>query len=79
MAEYEGRTMRLVGVFAKNREEWMLLEYANFLYGNTMIPLYDTLGPETIPYVLNQSGINTIFVSAPSALTLDKVKDLGQL
>lgn len=44
--------MKMVGVFSKNREEWMLLEYANFLYGNTMIPLYDTLGPESIPYVL---------------------------
>lgn len=36
--------MKMIGVFSKNREEWMLLEYANFLYGNTMIPLYDTLG-----------------------------------
>jgi len=69
----------MVGIFAKNREEWMLLEYANFLYGNTMIPLYDTLGPDTIPYVLNQSGIETIFVSAPSVLTLLKVGDLGKL
>ena len=42
-----------MGVFSKNREEWMLLEYANILFGNTMVPLYDTLGPDSIPYVLN--------------------------
>jgi len=69
----------MVGVFAKNREEWMLLEYANFLYNNTMIPLYDTLGPETIPYVLNQSQIETIFCSSLSVPTLLSVADLGNL
>lgn len=45
--------LKFVGVFSKNREEWVLLDIANILYGNTMIPLYDTLGPETIPFVLN--------------------------
>jgi long-chain acyl-CoA synthetase len=45
--------LKLIGVFSKNREEWFVLDYANMLYGNTMIPLYDTLGPETVPFVLN--------------------------
>ena len=36
--------LKMVAVFSKNREEWLLLEYANILYNNTMIPLYDTLG-----------------------------------
>lgn len=77
--EYQGKTLRMVGVFSKNREEWILLSYSNFLYGHTMIPLYDTLGIETIPFVLNQSEIATIFCSAVSVLTLLKVADLGQL
>lgn len=67
----------MIGIFAKNREEWFLLDYANMLYGFTMIPLYDTLGPESIPYVLNQTEINTIFCSAQSLETLLKVADLG--
>jgi long-chain acyl-CoA synthetase len=44
--------MNLVGIFAKNREEWLLLEYANFLYNKTMVPFYDTLGPDSITYIL---------------------------
>jgi long-chain acyl-CoA synthetase len=44
-----------------------------------MIPLYDTLGIDTIPFVLNQSEIATIFCSAPSVLTLLKCGDLGKL
>ena len=50
--EYKQFKLKLVGVFSKNREEWLLLEYANVLQGNTMVPLYDTLGLESIPYIL---------------------------
>lgn len=36
--------MNLIGIFSKNREEWLLVEYANLLYNHTLVPLYDTLG-----------------------------------
>lgn len=55
LEEYEDLKIKLVGVHAKNREEWMVLDYANMLYGNTMVPLYDTLGPDTIGYVVDHS------------------------
>lgn len=45
----------MIGIFSKNREEWLLLDIANTLYGNTMIPLYDTLGLESIPYILEHT------------------------
>lgn len=38
----------MIGIYAQNREEWALLDLANILYGNTMVPLYDSLGPDTI-------------------------------
>lgn len=53
--------MKLVGVHASNREEWVILDIANILFGNTMVPLYDSLGPDTIEYVLNHSEITTCF------------------
>lgn len=53
--EYKGFQLKMIGVFSKNREEWLLLECANILYGNTMIPLYETLGLEAFPYILNQT------------------------
>ena len=55
IVKYEKHDLKMIGIFAKNREEWFTLDYANMLYGNTMIPLYDTLGIETIPFILNQS------------------------
>jgi len=42
----------MVGVFSKNRTEWVTLDIANFLYGYTMVPLYDVFGPENIEYCL---------------------------
>lgn len=53
--------MKMVGVFSKNREEWMLLEYANFLYGNTMIPLYDTLGILNFKYFKDLNPYHTFY------------------
>jgi long-chain acyl-CoA synthetase len=44
--------LKMVAAFSKNREEWLLLEYANILYNNTMIPLYDTLGADGVSFAL---------------------------
>lgn len=71
--------MNLIGVFAKNRTEWLELEYANFLYRKTMVPLYDTLGPESISFILKQTEISTIFCSIEGVESLLKLKDLVKL
>jgi long-chain acyl-CoA synthetase len=42
--EYLDYKVQLIGIYAKNREEWLILDVANMLYGFTMVPLYDTLG-----------------------------------
>lgn len=41
----------LIGVYSKNRVEWNTLDMGCALYGYTLIPLYDTLGSETISYI----------------------------
>jgi long-chain acyl-CoA synthetase len=55
--DYKNISLRVIGIYSKNREEWALCDLANALYGYTMIPLYDTLGPDSISYVLLNSGI----------------------
>jgi len=50
--EYKEISLRLVGVFSKNRAEWVILDWANSIYGGTMVPFYDTLGIESIPFIL---------------------------
>jgi long-chain acyl-CoA synthetase len=53
----EGETLKLLGIFSKNRVEWGLTDYACLLFGITTIPLYDTLGDENISYVFNHTQL----------------------
>lgn len=43
--EYKNFELGNVGIFSKNRQEWLLLELAGVLYNKVLIPFYDTLGP----------------------------------
>lgn len=47
-----------------HREEWITLDITAMLYGMTVIPLYDTLGPESISHCLNNSGCYNMFASS---------------
>ena len=53
--------MKVIGIYSKNRPEWNITDMASVLYGFTTIPLYDTLGPESISFVLENSQITSIF------------------
>ena len=55
--------LRLVGVYAKNREEWVELDLACILYGFTLVPIYDTLGHNSVEYVFNHTKMETCFCS----------------
>lgn len=61
--EYKAYELKMTGIFAKNREEWMILDISNALYGRTMVPLYDTLGLETISYVIEHANLTNCFCS----------------
>lgn len=55
--------MRMVGLFTKNRYEWVIVEQACNAYGGVVVPLYDTLGESAVTYVLNQTALRTVFAS----------------
>jgi long-chain acyl-CoA synthetase len=45
LREYKSYELGNVGIFSKNREEWVVLELTGVLYNKILIPFYDTLGP----------------------------------
>ena len=45
----------LIGIYAKNRPEWVITEEACNAYSFVTVPLYDTLGEEAIQFILMQS------------------------
>jgi long-chain acyl-CoA synthetase len=44
--------MKFIGIFSKNRYEWVVADLACVLYGLTIVPLYDTLGIDNLTYCL---------------------------
>ncbi|XP_072883824.1 LOW QUALITY PROTEIN: long-chain-fatty-acid--CoA ligase 5 [Hemitrygon akajei] len=60
-----------IGVFAQNRPEWIISELACYTYSMSVIPLYDTLGPDAIVYIINKAEISTVICDKTSkAITL---------
>lgn len=58
--EGEGRKWKFMGCYAKNRAEWVLADLASASLGGTTIAFYDTLGPEAVEFVINQTKLTTI-------------------
>ncbi|RHY33966.1 hypothetical protein DYB32_001258 [Aphanomyces invadans] len=54
------RRQEMVGVMSKNRAEWVLTEIACNRMSYVLVPLYDTLGPKAIPYIVNHSGMRVL-------------------
>lgn len=56
-----------------------MLDLACALYGFTLVPFYDTLGPASIPFIMCQTQLTSIFCSIEVIPTLLKTNDLGNL
>ncbi|NXX15924.1 ACSL5 ligase, partial [Podargus strigoides] len=56
---------QFIGIFAQNRPEWIISEYACYTYSMVAVPLYDTLGPEAIIYIVNKADISIVICDKP--------------
>lgn len=56
---------QLVGIFAQNRPEWIIAEYACYTYSMVVVPLYDTLGPEALVFIINKADLSTVICDKP--------------
>ncbi|XP_069849790.1 long-chain-fatty-acid--CoA ligase 6 isoform X3 [Dipodomys merriami] len=66
----KAQTDQFIGVFAQNRPEWIIAELACYTYSMVVVPLYDTLGPGAIRYIINTAGICTVIVDKPQKAVL---------
>ncbi|OXB82355.1 UNVERIFIED_CONTAM: hypothetical protein H355_009280 [Colinus virginianus] len=56
---------QFIGIFAQNRPEWIISEYACYTYSMVAVPLYDTLGPDAILYIVNKADIGVVICDKP--------------
>eukprot|EP01126_Amoeba_proteus_P025835 TRINITY_DN2567_c0_g1_i3.p1 TRINITY_DN2567_c0_g1~~TRINITY_DN2567_c0_g1_i3.p1 ORF type:complete len:649 (+),score=133.27 TRINITY_DN2567_c0_g1_i3:84-2030(+) len=59
-----------IGIFSVNRIEWAFTEQACNAYSFILVPLYETLGPDAVVFIINQAELATVVCSG------DKVEKL---
>ncbi|KAK9076986.1 hypothetical protein SSX86_005321 [Deinandra increscens subsp. villosa] len=50
-----------VGLYFINRPEWLVVDHACSAYSYVSVPLYDTLGPDAVKYIINHADIQAVF------------------
>jgi len=82
ISEYEDLSLSFLGVYSKNREEYLMIDMVSAMYGHTIVPIYDTLGPDAVQFVFEQTNLPTLFCSneyLPALLTSAKNNKLGKV
>jgi long-chain acyl-CoA synthetase len=65
-----------VGIMSENRPEWAIADFAVLGLGAADVPVYPTLPPNQIAYILNDAGAKAIFVSDREQLAkIQEVRD----
>ncbi|PIO74506.1 putative long-chain-fatty-acid CoA ligase 5 [Teladorsagia circumcincta] len=55
-----------IGIYSKNRPEWIITELAAYNFGNVIVPIYETLGFEACVFILNQTEMQLVVCDAVS-------------
>lgn len=66
-----GITSKNVGIYSKNRPEWLLVEHACYARNWVTVPLYDTLGRDGLQFIIEQTEMHICFTTSDKANALD--------
>lgn len=50
-----------MGIWAKNRQEWLTTHLANMYFAFTTIGFFDSMGPESVDFIMNQTELACVF------------------
>lgn len=68
----------MLGIYSKNREEWVDIDMANMKNSVVTVGFYDTLGPAAVEYILKQTQLTTIACSSDYLPAFIKLKQEGK-
>lgn len=74
MTDDDGKAWKFMGIMAKNRKEWCLLNHAGMYHGVTTVAFYDTLSQDATAFIVNQTELTTIACSSDMIKKLSKFK-----
>jgi long-chain acyl-CoA synthetase len=65
-----------IGILAENRPEWATTDFGAMAAGCALVPMYTTLIPDQVAYILNDSEAKAVFVSTMDHLeTVLSIRD----
>jgi long-chain acyl-CoA synthetase len=70
----DSENMKFIGVYSKNREECMMTDIGCWYISATIVTLYDSLGQNSIEYVIKQTSLRTIFMTKEGIDTIFELK-----
>lgn len=59
---------RIIGIYAPNCIEWALTEHSCNAYGIVLCPIYDTLGADSVEFILQQTEMKCCICTPPETL-----------
>ncbi|KAL1811836.1 hypothetical protein ACET3Z_021901 [Daucus carota] len=59
-----------VGLYFINRPEWLIVDHSCSAYSYISVPLYDTLGPDAVKYIVNHADLQAVFCEPKTLNTL---------
>ncbi|CAN6374047.1 unnamed protein product [Urochloa humidicola] len=59
-----------IGLYFINRPEWIIVDHACAAYSYVSVPLYDTLGPDAVQFIVNHATVEVIFCVPQTLSTL---------
>ena len=71
-------SFRLLGIYSKNRPEWLLSYFGAVRDSITIVTIYDTLGDIALEYIFNQTKVTTIVIEAKTLAKFHKLAKEGK-
>ncbi|KAH6905799.1 long-chain acyl-CoA synthetase [Coprinopsis sp. MPI-PUGE-AT-0042] len=75
----KGDVYDTVGLWSPNRPEWQLVDLACQSYNQVGVSLYDTLGKDSVEYIINHSSLAIIFASLEHIPALLKLAQASKI
>ena len=66
--------MRFMGIYSRNREEWLVGSFGCQMDSIAVVTLYDTLGINSVEYILNETELTTIIAETKNFEKIISIK-----
>ncbi len=76
---YKDEKFKFLGIYSKNREEWLTSYLACQLNSIIVVTLYDTLGLNAIEFILNQTELISVLIESSVLSKIIKLKEENKL